>query len=233
MTSSAVVGSSASSTFGSQASAIAIGGALAHAAGQLVREEARRAGAAGRPARAARGPAPARRARSLGAVHAHRLGDLPADGLHRVERVHRALEDQSRCRVQRRAVIAASPPVSRSRPSRRHLSGDRGGRRQQAHQREHRGRLAGARTRRPARAGRRLRASGRRPGPRAARRPAAVEQDIQVADLQAARRQRRQRARSPRPAPARPASAAASCVTEKWETRRRGLSASSSACPSR
>ena len=91
ITSSAVVGSSAISTFGLQASAIAI------AARWRIPPDSscgkRSARAAGIPTDSSSSPVRARAAEPLrDAVQLERLDDLAADRLHRVERVHRALE---------------------------------------------------------------------------------------------------------------------------------------------
>ena len=96
VTSSAVVGSSAMTSFGLQASAMAIIDALAHAAGELVRVIMH----------AARGIGDLHQLQHLdGAgerlllrqalVAAQALGDLLADGQHRIERGHRLLEDEA------------------------------------------------------------------------------------------------------------------------------------------
>ena len=120
VTSSAVVGSSAISRSGVAGQRHGDHHALAHAAGHLVRifvEAALRARgcARGRSASIAR-------LRSAGAgcravVRAHRLGDLVADGEHRVQAGHRLLEDHrdARCRGSRASRPSAG--VSRSRPS--------------------------------------------------------------------------------------------------------------------
>ena len=93
VTSSAVVGSSAISSFGSQASAMAI----------ITRWRMPPENWCGIVVEAARGrgcrPAPAARWRACGAcvleleVYLERLGELPIDGEHRVQRRHRVLED--------------------------------------------------------------------------------------------------------------------------------------------
>ena len=86
------MGSSASRIFGLAGERHGDRRALPHAAGELVRVAlARRA--AGMPTSSSSSPARVGAAApSRDAVEGHRLGDLPADLLHRVERVHRALE---------------------------------------------------------------------------------------------------------------------------------------------
>ena len=97
VTSSAVVGSSAIRIFGLQDSATRDHGALAHAAGELVRVAVvlpRRIGKAD----LARGSRPPRRARPRASeplVEADALGDLVADPHHRVEMAGRVLEDHA------------------------------------------------------------------------------------------------------------------------------------------
>src|SRR4029078_10453887 len=102
ITSSAVVGSSASRILGWQASAMEIDarcrmppessrGEAPDAAGDLVRVALGGGGRNAAHLEQLAGPPPGRRA-LRDAVEGHRLGDLPADLLHRVEGVHRALE---------------------------------------------------------------------------------------------------------------------------------------------
>ena len=93
VTSSAVVGSSAMSSLGSQASAIGDHDALAHAAGELVRilpQPARRVGDADQ-LQQLHGAA-FRRGMGHAAMLLQPLGELPPDGQHRVQRGHRLLE---------------------------------------------------------------------------------------------------------------------------------------------
>ena len=130
ITSSAVVGSSASSTRGSQASAIAIA-----ARWRMPPENScgkRRARSARMPTSSSSSPQRAcARAPARDAVQLHRLDDLVADALHRVERVHRALEDHrdvassgagAAC-PRRRARM--SSPSSSTRPATLALGGSR------------------------------------------------------------------------------------------------------------
>ena len=95
VTSSAVVGSSAISSFGSHGERHRDHRALPHAAGELVRivlaGAASRSGS--RPGRAARPRAVSACALSIAEVRLERLADLPADRQHRVQRGHRVLED--------------------------------------------------------------------------------------------------------------------------------------------
>ena len=94
MTSSAVVGSSPITIAGIAGERHRDHRPLAHAARQLVRIGADPLAAGCRPARAARPPASSRVAR-LAEPDLDRLGDLVADPADRVERVHRALEDDA------------------------------------------------------------------------------------------------------------------------------------------
>jgi hypothetical protein len=138
-----VVGSSHSSTSGWVASAIAMAPPLAHAAGQLVRIRSR----ACRRARDADQVEELDGARPGGAAAhpedpARNLGDLRADGLHRVQRAERVLE------YHRHPPPPGPPrPASRERqPPARQRDGARfcpyrG--RQQGHQRAQRQALAG------------------------------------------------------------------------------------------
>ena len=73
-----------------------------------------------------------------------RLGDLIADGAHRVEGVHRALEHHRDIApaVWTHTAIAAGEDVD---PSEQDLPGNLSVRRQQAHHREHHGGLAASR----------------------------------------------------------------------------------------
>ena len=71
--------------------------------------------------------APPRRRPADAAVHDQRLADLPLDGVQRVQRGHRLLEDHARC--DRRAPRAASPRRRRSAPARRSGCCRRDGRR--------------------------------------------------------------------------------------------------------
>ena len=121
VTSSAVVGSSAISSFGLQAMRHRDHHALAHAAGELVREgvAARRSGS-GMPtcsqqlddARAALGASEPR-------MRLQRLADLEADGEARVERRHRLLEDHRDVLADDAGGARAALIDSRSRPSKR------------------------------------------------------------------------------------------------------------------
>ena len=112
VTSSAVVGSSASSRPGELARAIAIIDPLAHAAGELVRvvaeARARRPGC--RPGPAARRRARVRRPAAQAGMRLQVLADLAADREHRVERGHRLLEDH-------RDLAARATAAARARPS--------------------------------------------------------------------------------------------------------------------
>ena len=147
VTSSAVVGSSASSTQGEQDKRQRDHRALAHAAGQ---SRADSSSAAAPP----RGSAPcssSSSARCIAAASADafvlddRLGDLLADRVDRVERRHRLLEDHRRPR--RRAASPGPPRASvEHRPARRAGRCPRcaRSRRQQAHQRAQGDALAGA-----------------------------------------------------------------------------------------
>ena len=97
VTSSAVVGSSAMSSFGFGRQRHGDHHALAHAARQLVRVLAWRARlASGMPTRREHLDRPVQASRgSTGGVQLDRLGDLVADGVDRVERGHRLLEDHA------------------------------------------------------------------------------------------------------------------------------------------
>ena len=67
--------------------------ALAHAAGELVRVRAHAAGVDADELEQLAGAARARRCFEIALVRAHHVDELVADAHHRVERVHRALED--------------------------------------------------------------------------------------------------------------------------------------------
>ncbi len=116
--------------------------ALAHAAGELVRV------ALGRASRDADefeqlARAPPRRLTLGDAVEGHGLGNLPADLLDRIQGVHRALEHHRDVlpSVLADRVLAACENAD---PVDANVAGERGVRRQQAHQREDRRGLAAA-----------------------------------------------------------------------------------------
>ena len=122
VTSSAVVGSSASSSCGSGGERDGDHRALAHAAGELVRvivePRARRRGC--RPGPAARSPRARAAARRRSRRWAARLSvDLQPDRQHRIERRHRLLEDRWRSPRRARARSSRSARRSRSRPRQR------------------------------------------------------------------------------------------------------------------
>ena len=146
VTSSAVVGSSAISRSGSQASAMAI----------ITRwrmppdiwcgySSKRRSGAGMRTRCSAAMARLAQRAGRGGAVvRAHRLGDLIADGEHRVQAGHRLLEDHRDAVAAdvahlRRRQVEQVPAVEHDLPG-----GDAAGRRHQAHHGQRQHRLAAA-----------------------------------------------------------------------------------------
>ena len=93
VTSSAVVGSSAMSSDGLVGEAHRQHHALAHAAGELMRERIHRAlRRRRRPCAQQDDRAAARRRRGEAAMRRHRLDELPGDAQHRVQRRHRVLE---------------------------------------------------------------------------------------------------------------------------------------------
>ena len=95
VTSSAVVGSSAISSLGIAGQRHGDHRALAHAARELVRifARARCAGSGMRTSRSISTALAATPVAGRSSVQRHRLGDLVADGQHRIERGHRLLED--------------------------------------------------------------------------------------------------------------------------------------------
>ena len=146
VTSSAVVGSSAISTFGSHASAIAI----------ITRwrmppeswcgySSSRRSGAGMRTSRSSS----IVRARALAPrqpeVLAQHLADLSPDREHRVQRRHRLLEDERDLAAAHRAQPRAASSESRSTPSNIDAAADRRGLGQQPHERHAGHALAAAR----------------------------------------------------------------------------------------
>ena len=144
ITSSAVVGSSAISTFGPARERHRDRGALAHAARQLVRET-RGPRCVGMPTDSSSSPTWARAAAPCAtSCELERLDDLRADRTDRVERVHRALEDDRdvdpAVRAHRRLAAGEDVLAVEEDAARRARA-----RRQQAHDRERRGRLPAAR----------------------------------------------------------------------------------------
>ena len=146
VTSSAVVGSSAISSFGRQASAIAIITRwLMPPESWCGKARARR----GRIGDADLGEQLDDAPRAGAAIEVEmglqRLADLEADGEAGVERGHRLLEDHRQVLAGDAAALRAAVIVVRSAPSNTMRSAlDSGGERQQAHHRQHRHRLARA-----------------------------------------------------------------------------------------
>src|SRR6185369_5506595 len=155
-------------------------------------------------------------------VQVHRLLDLGADGLNRVEGVHRPLEDHRdvvpamaahRLLPAREDVLALEPNLPR----------DRCVRGQEAHDREHRGGLPAARLADEAEALARLQLeAGAANGVELAA-AGKLEPDVQVLDCEEGR------SHSALSFPRR--GLTLNRRTERWPTRRRGLSASSSDWP--
>ena len=118
------------------------------------------------------------------AVQLERLDDLRADRLHRVERVHRALEHHRdvgpAVRADRRPRRRRGCPSPSSSDAARHGRA----RRQQPHQREHGRRLAAARLADQPEPLAARRARSTRPGPRAAPAARQVEPDVQILELE-------------------------------------------------
>ena len=110
-TSSAVVGSSAITSDGPAGERQGDHHPLALAAGELVRVAVPERRASARRWSAARRSARARSSRADPLVQPDRLGDLGVDPLHRVERVHRALEDQRDVAPAHQPHAALGPPL--------------------------------------------------------------------------------------------------------------------------
>ena len=226
MTSSAVVGSSASSTFGSQASAIAIA-----ARWRMPPENScgyRSAAAAGMPTISSSSPARCAGGRALrDAVEAPSARRSAQPTVFTGFSAFIAPWKTIAMSVHRWARTESSPPARMFSPSSSTSPGDAS--RSAAAAPSARGWWSSCRspTRRPARTA--PPASRREADPLHGVQLAAVgqvEPDVQVARPRAARLTRR-------PSSARPAAGAGSGRTDRWPTRSRGLSASSIACPSR
>ena len=148
MTSSAVVGSSAMISLRLAGQRDGDHDALAHAAGKLMRillQPALRIGDADQAEQARCARRCGRRA-VRAAMLLQRLGDLPPDGQHRIERGHRLLEHHADLAAADLAHLLGATGCSRSRPAKQDLALGDAARRigNQAQDRQRADRLAGA-----------------------------------------------------------------------------------------